>query len=258
MKRTLVEEIEFSSKQQRKFTIQFLAGEVAEVHLVDHPVNALETLAITTRGYTGNYTMDPLEEKELELFATEIQKTPLGTPVEMLNFVFLIRDVPRSFTHQLVRTRIGASYVQESTRFIGSLEHYKFLVPNSCLSNGRIDEDYKEGIIRATRAYANAVEKKGIKSEDARQLLPHAILTHVFWSINMKALKLVYNQRWCCQAEPSSWLPVMRQVKNLITDACGTVIGGMLTAPIDRGESCGFNSGLLDKPCKWKDGSAER
>jgi len=252
MEKTLIKESIHYSARKRKFTIQFWTGEVAEVHILDWPTNALETLARATRGYLGNYTMDPLKEGELELFCSEIQKTPLGTPVEMLNFVFLVRDVPRSFTHQLVRTRIGASYVQQSTRFLGALGSYKVLVPGSCLVAGKVDPDYYNGIVSSILAYANAVEKEGIKSEDARQLLPHAMLTHVFWSINMKALKLVYNQRWCCCAEPSSWLPVMRQVKQLVTSVCGVTVGSMLTAPIDRGESCGFNSALLDQPCKWK------
>ncbi len=250
--KTLVLEEEFWSQAGKRYTVQFWAGEVAEVHLLDYPTNALETLARATRGYLGNYTMEPFKEGELELLAREIQKTPLATPIEMLNFVFLVRDVPRSFTHQLVRTRIGASYVQQSTRFIGALENYKVLVPESCLVAGKVDEDYHTGIVYSIQAYANAVEKNGIKSEDARQLFPHALLTHVFWSINLKALRLVYNQRWCCCAEPSTWLPVMRQVKRAITEMCGPVIGGMLTASIDRGESCGFNSKVLDQPCKWR------
>lgn len=259
MEKKLVKSSEFVSAKKRPFTVEFWAGEVAEVHILDWPTNALETLARATRGYLGNYTMEPFKPGELELFAQEIQKTPLGTPVEMLNFVFLVRDVPRSFTHQLVRTRVGASYVQQSTRFIGSLASYKVLVPGSCLDkNNKVDPDYYNGVVAAVQAYANTVEKEGVKSEDARQLLPHAMLTHVFWSINMKALKLVYNQRWCCCAEPSSWLPVMRQVKQLVSGVCGDTIGGMLTAPIDRGESCGFNSKLLDQPCRWQDRNVKR
>jgi thymidylate synthase (FAD) len=254
MEKTLVKESMFYSAKRKQFTIQFWAGEVAEVALVDYPSSALATLARATRGYLGNYTMDPFKEGELELFAAEIQKTPLGTPVEMLNFVFLVRDVPRSFTHQLVRTRIGASYVQQSTRFLGALGLYKVLVPGTCLKEGKVDPDYYHGTCAAIQAYADTVEKEGVKSEDARQLLPHAILTHVFWSINMKALKLVYNQRKCCCAEPSSWLPLVSQVKRLITEKCGPVIGGMLTSPVERGESCGFNSKLLDQPCRWSNG----
>lgn len=248
----LIREDKFASNAGKEFSIQFWAGEVPEVYLVDYPTNALETLARVTRGYLGHYDMQPISKEDVEIFAAEIQKTALNTPVEMLNFVFLVRDVPRSFTHQLVRTRVGASYVQQSTRFIGSLDTYKVLVPATCLIGSEIDADYYWGNVDAIRAYANVVEKQGIKSEDARQLLPHSILTHVFWSINMKALKLVYNQRWCCHAEPSTWLPVMRQVKRLITNICGATIGGMLTAPIDRGESCGYNSSVLDAPCTWK------
>ena len=101
MEKQLVKESTHYSARKKPFTIQFWAGEVAEVHLLDYPTNALETLARATRGYLGNYTMEPFRPGELELFCSEIQKTPLGTPVEMLNFVFLIRDVPRSFTRRL-------------------------------------------------------------------------------------------------------------------------------------------------------------
>jgi thymidylate synthase ThyX len=122
--------------------------------------------------------------------------------------------------------------------------------------NGVIDsyivQKYLEGINCSIACYENIVCKKAIPSQDARQLFPHALLTNLFWSINMKALKTVYNQRWCCCAESSTWLPLLRQVKEQIITACGKEIGGMLTAPIDRGESCGYNSKLLDQPCKWR------
>lgn len=252
MNKTLLETYETQSYKGHQYKINFWAGEVAEVQLVDHPANALVTLARATRGYLGNYEFSGVTEEEQKLFAEEIKKTKLAGSVEFLNYVFLIRDVPRSFTHQLVRTRIGASYVQQSTRFIGARDTYDILVPKTLHKGTVINSDYYEGNIRTIAAYEAMNETAGVHTQDARQMLPHGILTHIFWSVNMKTLQLVYNQRWCCCAEPSTWLPVMRQCKQLIIEADGQEIGNLLTAPIDRNESCGFNSKVLDKECAWR------
>jgi thymidylate synthase (FAD) len=252
MEKKLLQTTELVSQQGTEYKIEYWAGEVAEVTILDWPSNALETLARATRGYLGNYSNEPISQEEKDLFAVEIMKTKLSTPVEFLNFVFLIRDVPRSFTHQLVRTRIGAAVVQESTRFLGVKNTYKILVPKTAHNGMTIDTNYVVGNQVAIDSYVNMLETPGIHSQDARQLLPHSILTSLFWSINMKALQVVYNQRWCCAAEPSSWLPVMRQCKQSIIDKCGEDIGGLLTAPIDRGQPCGFDSKVLDKECFWR------
>lgn len=239
------------SRKGHHYEVEFWGGEVAEVSIVGWPNDAFDILTRTTRGYAGKYTMEPFTIEERAQYLADIQKTKLGTPTEMVNFVFLIRDVPRSWTHQAVRTRIGAAVVQESTRFIGSKDVYKVLVPKSAHHNLQINTDYLNGILSSVAAYENAVATDGVSSQDARQLLPHALLTHMFWSLTLKTLMTVYNQRWCCQAELSTWVPAMRQMKRLVIEKCGEEIGSMLTAPIDRGESCGYGASF-DRPCVWK------
>ncbi|MCG8620172.1 MAG: FAD-dependent thymidylate synthase, partial [Desulfobacterales bacterium] len=113
------------------FRVNFWAGEVAEIELIDYPKWAEDTLIMATRGYSGRYDSTRPTDSERVQFLDDIKNTKLGTPIEMLNFVFLVRDVPRSFTHQIVRTRIGASYVQESTRFIGVQDDYNIFVPKT-------------------------------------------------------------------------------------------------------------------------------
>jgi len=146
--------------------------------------------------------------------------------------------------------------VQESTRFIGARDLYKVFVPKTAHNGTEIDNDYVQGNVDAIRAYANMVEKVGVHSQDARNLLPHSLLTHMFWSLTLRALMGIYEVRWCCQAEPSTWIPVMRQMKALITSSCGNEIAGVLKAPIDRGQSCGFNASF-DRPCEWKNRHVE-
>lgn len=251
MNKILLDTAEYDTEKGTHLEIEFLAGEVAEVSLVSSPTNAEQTLAKAVRGYTGNYEPNNVPPELLQSFFKDLKSTKLGTPLEMLNFVFLVRDVPRSWTHQAVRTRIGAAVVQESTRFIGARSVYKVLVPKTAIHATSIDDTYFYTTAHAILGYANFVEQDGVSSEDARQLLPHSLLTHMYWSLTLRTLMGIYEQRWCCQAEPSTWIPVMRQIKQKVAEACGANIAGFLTAPIDRNENCGFNASF-DRPCTWR------
>jgi flavin-dependent thymidylate synthase len=233
------------------FTVEFLSGAVAQVDFVDGPRQPKLTLAKTTRGYKGIYSNDPPSAQEIDDLLADIKKTRLGTPIEMAYFVFLLRDVPRAFTHQLVRTRL-ASYVQESTRFLGKKNLYQVLAPKTSISkNGVVDEDYVAGTVASIRSYVTIMDAGVMSNEDARLVLPHSLLTNVFWGISLSSLMTVYNVRWCCQAESSTWLPVMAGIRNALYDNYGDDISGFLTAPIDRGQDCGFHASF-DRPCEWK------
>lgn len=250
MQKTLLLEVPASVKDH-SYNVQFWAGEVAEVTLIDYPANARQALARTTRGYTGKYDAEEMTEEEVKQHLLDLKKTKLGTPAEMLNFIFLVRDVPRSFTHQAVRTRVGAAVVQESTRFIGAMNTYKIIVPKTAHRNGTVDPSYVDGNLTALAAYEEMLTHEGVASQDARNLLPHGMLTHMYWSLTLRALMGIYEVRWCCQAELSSWVPTMKQMRDLITKSCGSDISDFLSAPIMRGQNCGFNASF-DRACEWK------
>lgn len=250
MKKTLLATHE-DNNAGHEYKIEFWAGEVAEVQMVDFPSNASRTLAVVTKGYTGDYS-NSLNPEEVAGFMQDLKSTKLGTPAEMLNFVFLVRDVPRSWTHQAVRTRIGAAVVQESTRFIGAKDVYKVLVPKTAVTEfNTVNAAYWNGNVSAIQAYEEMLTHEGVASQDARNLLPHGMLTNMYWSLTLRALMGIYEVRWCCQAEPSTWIPVMRQMKQLITGECGPDVASFLSAPITRNQPCGFNASF-DRPCEWK------
>lgn len=238
-----------------QITVQFWSGEVAEVELISYPTDAKQTLAKSIRGYKGIYSNEPVEEEEVTQLFKDLKNTKLGTPAEMLNFVFLVRDVPRSWTHQAVRTRIGSAFVQESTRFIGIQNVFKIYTPMSVSGirgNTKMNQDYKESTITAVQNYCNMINC-GIPSQDARNSLPHSLMTNMYWSINLRALMGVYEVRWCCQAESGTWLPIMAQMKESIRRTCGDEISDFLSSPITRGEhDCGFNASF-DRKCTWRD-----
>lgn len=236
----------------RDITVNFWTGQVAEVSLISYPTDCIQTLAKIVRGYKGIYNDNPVMEPAVEQLLMDLKNTKLGTPAEMLNFVFLVNYVPRSWTHQAVRTRIGAAVVQESTRFIGIKDQFDIYVPHSARTKPerKIDPMYKDSVLVSIRNYCEMVIE-GIPSQDARQVLPHSLLTHMYWSLTLRALMGVYDVRWCCQSEPGTWLPVMQQMRNLIAQKCGTEISDFLTSPVMRGENCGFNASF-DRKCTWR------
>jgi hypothetical protein len=94
--------------------------------------------------------------------------------------------------------------------------------------------------------------ENGIPSQDARGILPHHILTNMFWCMSLKTLMHIWNTRWCCQAQTTEWIPFLKQVKHQLLLKLEPLTP-FLNAPIDRGEPCGFNASF-DRPCTWKEG----
>jgi thymidylate synthase ThyX len=89
-----------------------------------------------------------------------------------------------------------------------------------------------------------------IRAEDIRSMLPHSVLTHVFWQINLRALLGIYENRFCCQAEATVWLPLLIDIRKKIK-AWNPRIEALISSPYERGENCGYNSSL-DRPCAWR------
>jgi thymidylate synthase ThyX len=93
--------------------------------------------------------------------------------------------------------------------------------------------------------------RNGVSSEDARAVLPTNIMTSLFVNISMRTLQGIYIQRMCCQAQQGEWQVVLPQMKKLIRDTDGEIVSSMLTAPYERGESCGYRASF-DRPCIWE------
>src|SRR5262245_42567602 len=100
-------------------TAIFRVGDVAEVDLVGYTTDGSKLIAMLARGYDQVFeTM--MGSEELEHYTNELAKTRLQTPLDAVSLTFLIRNVTRSWTHQMVRYRIGTSFVQQSLRFLES------------------------------------------------------------------------------------------------------------------------------------------
>jgi hypothetical protein len=249
MKSKVVKVFHHESPISGKYSVTVWNGSPAHVSLVAYTSMPPDTMGIVARGYTGVYSESFPVQEELDQLLDDINKTKLATPTEMVHFTWLIRNVTRAWTHQAVRYRIGTAYVQESMRFLGYKGEYGILSAYKDNDDEYVKDMYYESCDFGIRSYVLSKDS-GVPDQTARGSLPTNILTSLFWDMPLSTLRHVINTRWCCQAQLDEWLPVLAQMKKLILDRWPE-LQPMLTAPIDRGENCGFNASF-DRPCVWK------
>ena len=153
------------------------------------------------------------EEKMLKLIERVISSGHHST-LEHVQLTFLISGVSRSLSHQLVRHRLAA-ISQQSQRYC-TFEGGKFdyVIPQMIRGN-----EYTLGLFEGTMAHLAGVYSKliqaGIPAEDARAVLPNACCTNLTWSVNIRELMHVCNERLCSCAQ--SEIRVMTQKIRLAT-----------------------------------------
>jgi thymidylate synthase (FAD) len=184
------------------------AAKVQLVALTDDPEKVLASTSAIYHGHAG--VVDRLTaEAEHELEVSMLQ-----TPYEMIHHLWLIKDVTRAFTHQLVRYRVGVSYAQESMRFV-DCRNAAVLLPDGVAVNPEALDMY----IRATHeAFAKygAMLDAGVDPQDARGVLPTNILTHIYFDCNHKTLMHIYKQRMSGLAQPGEWEYVLGAMKKIL------------------------------------------
>ncbi|RLE66451.1 MAG: FAD-dependent thymidylate synthase [Thermoprotei archaeon] len=126
------------------------------------------------------------ENYPLEKASEWIKAAARGFPsiLEHVVFTFLIEDISRVTSHQLVRHRI-ASYTQESQRY--SVVEEDYVTPESIKNLGEGHEIYRKTVEEAFRTYRKLLER-GIPYEDARYVLPQAVKTRILFTVNLREL----------------------------------------------------------------------
>ena len=148
--------------------------------------------------------------------------------IEHLPLTFLVEDVSRALTHQLVRHRI-ASYSQQSQRYAKVQTNKDWYVipksittPSHNLQNeGYFEEDYNNLMDNIADFY-NRMCEDGIPNEDARMVLPNACFTSIMVSMNARSLVEQCSKRLCKRAQ---WeiRELYTQMVELIKDIYPTV-----------------------------------
>lgn len=112
------------------------------------------------------------------------------SPFEHACATFLIQGVSRAMTHQLVRHRL-MSVSQKSQRYV-SESTFDWVTPPAVDSSDKAEYDRDMLLIRELYTKWKA---KGLKSEDARFVLPNACTTELVVSANFREWRHVFQVR---------------------------------------------------------------
>lgn len=111
---------------------------------------------------------------------------------EFVDYVFLINNVTRAFTHQFVRTRTG-SYAQQTMRVL-DVDGWTYGVGPTVEE----DEDraalYREAMENSARSYRKLIDE-GAKIEDARGVLPTNIHTNIVAKFSLRTIAEIARKR---------------------------------------------------------------
>jgi len=245
---TVLAEFQEQSDKFGPYIIQIVRPPAGRVTLISGSTEARRAMAQVTKTYSGHLSAEPPTEEETRLALTDIVRTKLQNPLEMIHFIWLIEGVTRAFTHQIVRYRVGTSFAQESMRFIGMKNLYRVLAVHEA-AKGEELEMYAQAARSSIKSYVQLLERD-VPGEFARGLLPTNILTSLFFDCSLRTLQTIYPQRMCCQAAPGEWQSVLRDMRRLIELHMGVEVASLIAAPYERGEPCGYRASF-DRPCVW-------
>jgi hypothetical protein len=196
--------------------------------------------------YTGKNHSDPWYTAALLIFtkSTRIQMSPgsfdeilswseqrmleelkfmaatIASSWEFCHFTFLIRNVSRVFTHQIIRTRTQ-SYAQQTlqTQDVSRGEGWFYCVPPSVAhGNTEVLMRYHEEMMR-TAEFHKWLISMGVPIEDARYVLPLAILNNIVVGSNLRVMADLLRKRLSPRnqgAKPGvggEWTDVHTQIK---------------------------------------------
>jgi thymidylate synthase (FAD) len=199
------------------------------LHEADGPVNAGELLVefggracyrSWEPGLNPNVTRVRNDQRE---YFENILRNAHGSVLEHANYSFVLRNVSRVFTHELVRHRAGCAFSQESLRYV-RLTDIGFRVPPAL-------EPVRERVLSIVEALEElqleAAAKLGIDDDGVpfhvkkevtsalRRLAPIGLSTDIVWTANVRTLRHVIEMRTAPGAEEELRL-VFNQVGELM------------------------------------------
>ena len=165
-----------------KLTVKLLSA-------TEDPLGVVAALCGMYSGRVSRNLSEVTDAQRREAFA-DMQATVLNGPLSAVQFVFLVEGADRSLTHQAVRQQ-AAFFAQESLRFAVK-EGWATDVPLPPHLAGLTEDDpqvriWRKALIAVEDAYA-ALVHAGVPAEEARGLLPEAVLTRYYWVTNLKGL----------------------------------------------------------------------
>lgn len=144
----------------------------------------------------------PLSAKQTAHLVNRVVSAGHTSCIEHNQFVFGVRGISRSCSHQLVRHRVGWSYEQQSQRYVdfSTQDFVEIVVPPTILRIPEMLAAFLEPVKAAVRAYFLMRDER-VHQEDARYLFSNAFETKLIVSANARALLHFFELRTCNLAQ---------------------------------------------------------
>jgi len=190
------------------------------VILLDYTRDALELLLFTkqtrlsqTAGLFHEIKAWPAERKLKEL--GHVLHT-IQSSWEMVNYTFLIQEVSRAFTHQLVRHR-HASYAQQSQRAV-DMSEFVYLTPPALREapDSEAAQIYRLTMAQIKDGYQEMLAA-GAPPQDARGVLPTNVATQIIMQVNLRSLSEQMRLRLCTRTQGETQ-DVFRRIRQVVLD----------------------------------------
>jgi len=147
---------------------------------------------IETAGRTAYLSHDKQAENTAERFIKMLPLKEHHSVFEHAYATFRISGVSRAFTHQFVRHRL-CSFTQQSQRFV-SEANFAYIEPETVKKNPEAHAIFINLMAEAKEAYL-ALQKLGIKNEDARFVLPNAVDSQLVVTANLREWRHIIELR---------------------------------------------------------------
>jgi hypothetical protein len=176
--------------------------------------------------------IDQIDAKGREVV---MAKLILPQALEGLIFIFFINQVSRACTHQIVRTRLGAAFIQQSQRGT-DVSHAWHRMPLTVFGDEQQRDTFVYQVNEGRAAYMDAIDG-GIPRQDARLLLPQSVCTHIGAVYNWPALTALAAKRmrnfmgWEINA-------VLRAMRAEVIDKVGFATGTQMRAGCEAAKIC--------------------
>lgn len=189
--------------KQEDFVKTALFGEFAHAGGLINPIEEFDNLtAEQIAEKAGNYMQGGLEQY-----------------LESDTVVFLIYGCTRGFTHEFVRTRKGAWFIQQTMRH-SNMGNANLRMPEyiAHTKEEKIKGDWYFATCNAVNAYVGLVHAD-VPYQDARTVLPLATETWIIGGMPLRTFIETYNYRACYMFYPEmQW--VFRTAGVLLKEAC--------------------------------------
>lgn len=207
------------------------ALERPRVHLLSATPDPLGACAAYAMMYEGRVIRDlgEITDDERRTYFDDCFNTALRTPLEAIDFHFMVEGLTRASWDQMVRQRT-ATFAGESLRFAVKGDLVDVVRKGPMVRTPAQRATWDDTVRQISEAY-HALISSGVPQEDARGLMPLNILTRGHWKSNLRNLEAEIGKRLCTQAQ-FEWRLIHADLRNAIRHYGGGSYhhsGGVLT-----------------------------